>query len=452
MTERSVVSVVLAAGASTRMRSQKSKLLHEILGRPIVHWAADQAGWSASKIIFVVGHQKEAIEESLRTHSLSKKISFALQSEPKGTGHAVQMAWPEIEKNSKSQTPIFIMGGDAFLLNRETLEDFISQFEESKAVMSLMTYRLTDPAAYGRIVRNSQGVVERIVEKKDATEEELRINEVNAGFYLVRGGILQEALKSLKNKNKAGEFYLTDLVGFCRKASHLVSTYEIPAEEGLGINTQEELSWVEKILQRRINSFWMAQGVRMQSPESIWIDSDVQLSPDVTLEPGVILKGKTRIESEVLIRAYSVVHDSTIGRGSDIGPFARLRPGSILDEKVHIGNFVEVKKSHLRKGVKAGHLTYLGDAEIDVESNIGAGTITCNYDGFQKHQTKIGREVFIGSNTSLVAPVSVGDGAIVGAGSVISKNVQAQSIAIERSDQRELKDAASRFRSKRVKK
>lgn len=464
MSER--VSIVLAAGASTRMKSETSKLLHEVLGRPVIHWAFDQALWAAQKILMVVGHQRENIMRALDPLSSQAELRFAVQAEAKGTGHAVQCAIAEMEDFCSEDADIFIMGGDAFLLHRENLETFIADHEAKKAPLSLMTNFLNDPGAYGRIVRNSQGAIEAIVEKKDANAEQLKIREVNAGFYLVKFSILKEALKNLSNQNKSGEFYLTDLVSFCRKNGHLISTFEISPEEGLGINTQAELSLVERILRNRVNDWWMSQGVRMRDPSTTWVDSDVQLAPDVFLEAGVVLKGKTQIRSGVQIGSYAVIENSEIsersiiqayshisgarlGAQTTVGPFARLRMGTILEKEVHIGNFVEVKKSHLHEGVKAGHLAYLGDADIGKNSNIGAGTITCNYDGFSKHETKIGENVFIGSNSSLVAPVQIDPGAIVGAGSVITKKVSANAIVVERAEQREIAEGATRMRERK---
>lgn len=461
-----IVSCVLAAGASTRMKSSRSKLLHEVLGRPVCHWALDQAQWIGDSIVFVVGHQRDEVEKSLKSAQAQRPLKFAHQDKPLGTGHAVQCALAEIESLGGPQASVFIMGGDAFLLERESLEAFAHQHFSSGSRLSLMTSYFEQPGAYGRIIRNSSGQVEAIVEKKDATADQLKIKEVNAGFYLVSLQILKAALQGLSNSNKAGEFYLTDLVSFCRRSGHLVSAFLIQQEECLGINNQMELAQASRVMQTRINAFWMSQGVQMLSPETTWIDSNAQLSADVTLEPGVIIKGESKIFELARIGAYSVVENSDVGPGSileayshlkearlkrhcHVGPFVRMRPGTVCEDNVHLGNFVETKKARLGRGVKAGHLTYLGDAEIGPESNIGAGTITCNYDGILKHETTIGEKVFIGSNTSLVAPVRVGAGAMVGAGSVITKDVSPGAIAVERAEQREVAGGAERFRSKK---
>ncbi len=460
------VSVILAAGASTRMKSRRSKLLHSVLGRPLIHWSIDLAGWISDKIVAVVGHQKEELIAAIEPLNAENSFRFAIQAQALGTGHAVQCAWKEIEEVSTPESMVFIMAGDAFLLKRESLEAFVEHHQATKAQLSVMTFESRDPGAYGRILRNSQGQIERIIEKKDATADQLKIREVNSGFYLVNRAILQEALKSLDNKNQAKEFYLTDLVPFCRKVGHLVQTFLISEEEGLGVNTQNDLAMVTRIMRDRINEWWMLNGVHMQAPETTWIETDVQLAPDVTIAPGVLIKGRSKIQSGVQLGAYSVIEDCEIGESvvvepyshlhqakvgaeSRVGPFARLRPGAQLDRRVHIGNFVEVKKSHMSEGSKANHLAYIGDAEVGRESNIGAGTITCNYDGISKHPTKIGDRVFIGSNTSLVAPVEIATGAMVGAGSVISKNVPADALAVERADQRVIEQGAAKFRQRK---
>ncbi len=469
MSNPSVVSIILAAGASKRLKSKKSKLLHSALGRPLIDWAVDQAANISKSIVVVVGHQRE--EVCARIDSIKKDLAvyFAHQTEQKGTADAVQVALQALPSSIDPNTPIFIMGGDSVLLTRETLLNFQTDFVAKKAVLSVITTRVQDPSAYGRILRNPQGGIDKIVEAKDCSPDQLLIDEINTGFYLIGLAQLKEALKEIGNQNRSREFYLTDLVELCRKRGWFVATYLCPTDEAHGVNTREDLARVDEVLRRRTNSYWMSQGVSLIDPLSIRIESSVFLESDTLLEPGVHLKGLTRIGEGSRVGAYSVLEDvkvgtnvqieaychlkeSELGDAATIGPFARLRPGSKLEEEVHIGNFVEVKKSRLRKGVKAGHLSYLGDADIGENSNIGAGTITCNYDGFSKHTTLIGKEVFVGSNTSLVAPVKLGDGAIVGAGSVISKDVGAGGLAYERSDQTVISDGAKRFRDKRKKK
>jgi len=466
---KEAIAIVLAAGASTRMKSKTSKLLYPILGFKMVEWAILQARSIAERVIVVVGHQREALQKCVREAFPSEAIEFALQAEARGTADAVRSAVPILEKlGANENTPLFIMGADSILLKPESLQNFYRLHTESRAVLSLMTTQTTAPNAFGRILRSSQGSIEAIVELKDATPEQTALTEVNAGFYLVQNNRLAEALASVSDKtNKAKEFYLTDLVAIARKQGWLVQTVSIEEAEAAGVNTQVELSAAAKTLQRRINSVWMERGVRLLDPETTWIDAQVQLEGDVEVGANVHLEGKTRIHSGSRIASNSIVRDcdvgsgvvvesfchlegAKLGRSAKVGPFARLRPGTVLEGDVHIGNFVEIKKSTLKQGVKAGHLSYLGDATVGEESNIGAGTITCNYDGFAKNETVLGKNVFVGSNTSLVAPVEVGDGAIIGAGSVITDNISTDSLAFERSEQQEIKEGAKRFRIKRT--
>jgi bifunctional UDP-N-acetylglucosamine pyrophosphorylase/glucosamine-1-phosphate N-acetyltransferase len=463
-----VISVVLAAGASTRMKSSTSKLLQSVLGRTIIQLALEQASAITDSLVVVLGHQREEVETEIKKCASSKlKIKFALQEKLIGTADAVKAALKSLE-GADPQSDIFIMGADSGLLKKESLLSFKKEHETSKAVLSLLTAAAPLPNSYGRILRNSQGTIEAIIEAKDASPEQLMITEFNTGFYLVKLFALREALTSVSNKNQSKEFYLTDIVSYGRKQGWVIQAECIALEEAAGINTQADLAEFSEILQRRINNSWMEKGVRLLDPKSTFIDFDVQLAADTVIEAGVHLRGKTRLASGVHIGAHAILSnvevgantkieglshlvDCKIGKDSSVGPFARIRGGAVLENDVHIGNFVEIKKSHLKSGVKSGHLAYLGDAEIGSDTNIGAGTITCNYDGFKKHGTKIGENVFIGSNSSLVAPVEIGKDAIIGAGSVITKNVAAGSLAVERAEQRELKDGAKKFRAKRSK-
>jgi bifunctional UDP-N-acetylglucosamine pyrophosphorylase/glucosamine-1-phosphate N-acetyltransferase len=463
------ISILLAAGASTRMKSKQSKLLHPVLERPIIDWAVDQASYFGEKAVIVVGHQREDIEK--RASLVAPKgleVLFAHQKEQKGTADAVRTALEAISNVSDDAADIFIMGADSVLLRNETLAAFAKEFQQKKSVLSLMTARIPFQNAYGRIVRDSHGNIERIVEVKDATSSELRIEETNAGFYLITLKALREALALISNHNKSKEFYLTELVSIARSKSWLVTTHEITPEESFGVNNRADLALADRVLKLRTNLSWMEKGVTMIDPETIRIGPFVQLSSDVVLETSVQLLGKTHIASDVTIGSHTIVESSKVGEGTrveafchlkevevhkqcTIGPYARLRPGTVLDDGVHIGNFVEIKKSQLAKGVKAGHLSYIGDATIGAESNIGAGTITCNYDGFSKFETKIGKNVFVGSNSALVAPLKLGDGVIVGAGSVITKDVAKDALVLERSEQIEKRGRAKIFRENRKK-
>lgn len=465
---KSRVSIVLAAGASTRMKSKTSKLLHSILGRPIAEWAFRQARWVSPQIVFVVGHQRENSEKVLQPLiEEGVEISFALQEQQRGTADAVRAALEQLTHLDGASTNVFIMPGDAVLLRRETLDALMKNHEQSQAVLTLLTAHWAEPGAYGRVIRDSVGAPEKIVEVKEATEAEKAVPEVNSGFFMVQLSALREGIEEIMSRSSTAEFYLTDLVQVFRKKGYLIRAEVLRDRlEMSGVNSPSDLALAQKIVQRRINEGWMNAGVRMTDPEQTWIEPEVQLEADVALETGVHLKGRTtvaaeshigpyailencEISSQVRVEAFCHLRDAKVGRQSVVGPFARLRLGAELSEKVHIGNFVEVKKSKLEKGVKANHLTYLGDAEVGEDSNIGCGTITCNYDGFQKHSTKIGARVFVGSNTSFVAPVTIGSDAIVGAGSVITKDVPAEALAVERADQKTIPSGAKRFRSRR---
>lgn len=445
-----VISVVLAAGASTRMKSSRSKLLHSLMGETIAFRAYRLArSISDADPIFVLGHQRDEIVEDL--NSKGAQFQECLQENPLGTADAVRKALPHLEKYS-DEALVFIMPGDAILLQEASLQIFKDQHVRAQAQLSLMSFELPNPGSYGRVVRDQQSRVRKIVEFKNASEEEKRICELNSGFYLVRLDRLISALEKISKNEQTLEYYFTDIVELIASESGLVQSLLLqdPAE-CLGINTQLDLSVARMVMRNRINTRWQLLGVEMEDPQTTFVDESVELSPDVFLGAGVHLKGKTRVQGPSKIEAYSVIQDSEIGPRCEVGPFARLRPGTRLESDVKVGNFVEAKKSRFGRGSKAGHLSYLGDTEVGDGANIGAGTITCNYDGVSKYETKIGKNVFVGSNTSLVAPVVLGDSSIVGAGSVITKDVQAESLAISRAEQSESAGGATRFRAKKKK-
>jgi len=469
-----IISVVMAAGASTRMRSPLSKLLHPLLGYSIVERAWNQASFISSDICMVVGHQRDELRKSLESywetsgHLEGKKCHWVVQDPPLGTGDALRKALGALEKEG-DEAQVFIMGGDAVLLRPTTIRDFFQNHFQTKSVLSFLTAHFQPNNAYGRVVRDAQGNVQKIVEAKNASPQELQLTEINAGFYLCSLGLLREALSKITANAKTGEFYITDMVEFARQKNLLVTAAVLmDATESLGINTQEDLFMARRVLQNRINQRWMLEGVRMDDPSTTWIDECVEMQAPAYLEMGVQLRGQTKIQSGTRVGSYSIVEDSYLGEDSvieafshlkeaqvgsqsQVGPYARLRAGSELGEKVKIGNFVEVKKSKFARGSKANHLSYVGDTQVGEDSNIGAGTITCNYDGFDKHKTQIGKNVFIGSNSSLVAPVELGDGAMVGAGSVITKSLPAHSLGLTRSEQRVLSEGGRKFRERRKK-
>ncbi|MFD3006046.1 bifunctional UDP-N-acetylglucosamine diphosphorylase/glucosamine-1-phosphate N-acetyltransferase GlmU [Thermus tengchongensis] len=446
--------VILAAGQGTRMKSRLPKVLHPLLGKPMLAYAVETAlALSPEKLVVVVGHGGEEVAAALRDYP----VAVAWQKEQLGTAHALLQAEPFLQGFSG---PVLVTQGDTPLLRPETLKGLLVKVQEG-AGMALLTVELPDPTGYGRILRQGEEVLGN-VEEKDASPEIRAIREVNAGAYAF-DGLLFTALKEVRNENAAREYYLPDLIAIYRAHGRKVVAVKGVADEALGVNTREELARVEGVLLSALRREWMRKGVRMILPESIYLEPTVELAPDVTLWPGVVLKGQTRIgegaevgpyavledtvlEPRARVLAHTVAQGAVIGRGADAGPFARLRPGAVLREGVHVGNFVEVKNSLLHPGVKAGHLAYLGDAEVGEGANIGAGVITANYDGKRKHKTLIGKGAFIGSNAVLVAPVKVGDGAMVGAGSVITHEVPEDALAVARGRQRNIEGYARRKR------
>ncbi len=450
--------VVLAAGKGTRMKSRLPKVLHPLLGRPLV-WYAAQAGLEAGadRVVVVVGHGAAEVAAALQPLG----VETALQREQLGTAHALASARDAL---AGWEGPVVVTMGDAPLITAKTLRG-LAEALPPQGGMAMLTFEPADPAHYGRVLRGPDGSVARVVEYKDATDAEKAISEVNSGVYAFDGNVW-EFLSEIDRDNAAGEYYLPDLIGVYQKHGLEVRAFKAAdAAELLAVNDRAQLAEVEKVLLHRLRERWMKAGVRMIMPETIYLEPDVELAPDVTLEPGVMLKGKTRIAGGASVGAYSIVRDSELAAGAEVrphsvlegarleagavaGPFARLRPGTVLEEGAFVGNFVEVKKSRLGPGVKAGHLAYLGDAEVGAGTNVGAGTITANYDGEQKHPTIIGPRAFIGSNSVLIAPVRIGAEATVAAGSAINQDVPPGALAIARGRQRNIEGWAERRRRK----
>lgn len=447
--KREVCALVLAAGLGKRMHSRSSKLLHQVAGRPMVrHVIEATRSAGVGQAVVIIGNQAEEVRRAVGDGD--KRLAFAFQKEQRGTGHAVLCA----ERHLRGyEGDVLILNGDLPAIRPRTLRAFMDFHRASEAPLSLMTTVLEDPRGYGRVIRNYAGDLSRIVEETDATQEERATQEINCGIYLVDAAHLCKPLKRANTNNAQGEIYLTDLIEILHKDGRTVAAYrhEEP-EEVLGVNDRRELAAAARALYRRKARDLMAAGVSFIDPERTYVDAQVEVGRDTLIEPGVMLLGRTTIGEGVQIGTGSRVIDSTIGDGSVIlpycviadagigracrvGPFAHLRPGSQLDEEARIGNFVETKKAHLGKGSKANHLAYLGDAEIGRGVNIGAGTITCNYDGVSKHRTVIEDEVFIGSDTQLVAPVRLKRGAFVGAGSTITRDVPAHGLAVSRARQ-----------------
>ena len=443
-----LAAVVLCAGKGTRMKSEKAKVLHPILGKPICAYPLMRAlELGASPVVPVVGHQAEEVERSIRAHFPTAPLRFALQKDQRGTADAVRSAEAALKDFNGR---VLILYGDVPLVRRETLEALSAAQDKSGGVLSLVSTSPADPTGYGRVIRE-MGKVVRIVEHKDATPEQRQVRECNAGIYLVESSFLWKALANIRSTNAQGEFYLTDLVEMAA-AQGPVGSIDAEFGETAGVNDRVELAARAKELQARINTWHMRNGVTLTDPATTYIEEGVAIGSDTELAPMVTLSGATVVGRNVTVGQGSVLHASSVADGTTIkpytvleearvgercilGPFARLRPGTDLAEEVHLGNFVETKKARLGRGSKANHLAYLGDAKIGSKVNVGAGTITCNYDGVNKHVTELGDGVFIGSDTQLVAPVKVGDGAYVGAGTTVTKDVPSGSLAVSRTPQ-----------------
>jgi bifunctional UDP-N-acetylglucosamine pyrophosphorylase/glucosamine-1-phosphate N-acetyltransferase len=438
--------VIMAAGLGTRMRSDRAKVLHALGGRPLIaHVCRTALALTPDRLVVIVGHQADEVERAVRdaVGDRARALDFALQAEQLGTGHAVQQA-----AASLSGGTVVVLSGDVPLVEAETLAALLAAHRDGGYAATLLSTRLADPTGYGRIVRGPAGDFRRIVEQRDATEAERALDEINAGIYAFEASLLVPALARLSTANAQGEYYLTDVLGQLVEAGHRVGVmlHEDP-HEVLGVNTRVDLADSETRLRRRTLERLMMAGVTLVDPATTYVDDTVEVGRDTTILPGTILSGATRVGANctigpycqlvdaeladgVLVRAMSVLERARVGAGAQVGPFARLRPGANLGEDVHVGNFVEVKNSTLGRGSKANHLTYLGDAEIGSGCNIGAGTITCNYDGKHKHRTTIEDGVYIGSDTMLVAPVRVGRGSKTGAGAVVTRDVPERSLAV----------------------
>ncbi len=445
-----LAAVVLAAGKGTRMKSRTAKVLHELSGRPLAWFpvrAALEAG--ASPVVVVVGHQAAAVEAALRAALPGAPLRFAVQAEQRGTAHAVLAARRALRGVAG---PIAILSGDTPLLSSATLRRVVQARARARAPLAFATMNLAEPRGYGRVLRDGRGRPARIVEEKDASADQRVIGEVNAGLYCAEAGFLWKALARVGSRNAQGEFYLTDLVALAARRAPAVAV-EVEPLEASGVNDRAELARAGQVLQRRRASALMRAGVTLEDPDHFLCDEGVVVAADVTVEPGVRLRGATRIgpgcrigqgsvltdavlAAGVTVRPYTVIEGpATVGARAMLGPFSRVRPGTELGEDVHLGNFVETKKATLGKGSKANHLAYLGDAVIGAGVNVGCGTITCNYDGEKKHQTRIGDGAFIGSDSILVAPVEVGAGAYTAAGSTVTEDVPPGALALGRAKQ-----------------
>jgi bifunctional UDP-N-acetylglucosamine pyrophosphorylase/glucosamine-1-phosphate N-acetyltransferase len=438
--------VILAAGQGTRMRSKLPKVLHQVGGRSMLaHTIATAENLGAERIIVVYGHGGETVRSTIQ----NEKIEWVEQAERLGTGHAVQQAIPFFSATAEEN--ILILYGDVPLARESTLKALLQQ--QANESMAILTTVLENPQGYGRIVRSPQGNVEKIVEEKDADDEIRKIAEINTGILCASSQSLIKWLSNIDNNNQQQEYYLTDCVGLAVADGKTVEAVicEDPSEV-MGVNNRVHLAEMENVFQARQREMLMINGATLRDPSSVFVEGTVSIGNDIIIEPNVLLRGNVTIgdnvcigmncvitdsiiEAGTIIHPNSVIEDSKIGENCEIGPFARLRPKTELASKVKLGNFVEVKKANIASGSKVNHLSYIGDATIGEKTNIGAGTICCNYDGANKHQTIIGNNVFIGSDTQLVAPVKIDDGATIGAGSTITRDVPAEKLTLSRSKQ-----------------
>jgi len=436
--------LVMAAGLGTRMKSRRAKVLHELAGRPLIaHVVRTAQSLDPRTILVVVGHQAEEVEQAVLAE-VGELASFAIQAQQRGTGDAVESARKQLEN---SDSLILLLSGDVPMIRAETLRKLIEHHRATGAACTILGVRLENPTGYGRIIRDEQGRFEKIVEQKDASEEERLVREINSGIYCFESKDLFEALQRVEPKNQQGEYYLTDVAEILNSGGQKVEvvTHTDPREVS-GINTRAELAEFENLLRRNaIRRLMIEGGVTFIDPSHTYISPEAEIGRDTVIYPDVAIEGKTVIGESCVIRSgaritnsklgdnvtikdHSIIVDSEIASNCSVGPFAHLRMNAALEEKATVGNFVEVKKSRLKRGAKAMHLTYLGDATIGERTNIGAGTVTCNYDGVRKHETIIEDDVKIGSDTMLVAPVRVGSRSVTGAGSVVTKDVPPDSL------------------------
>ena len=438
-------SVILAAGMGTRMKSKMPKVLHTVCGKPLSKWVIDASkAAGADKVCAVVGHKAETVKEVL-----GDVCEFALQAEQKGTGHAVMQAI-DVIKNSKGE--VVILNGDTPLITAETINKAIEYHKNNDNQATVITAILDDATGYGRIVRDNDGSVLKIVEQKDASEEEKKINEVNSGMYVFDAQSLVYALDKITPNNAQGEYYLTDTLEILLSAGKKIGGYAISDNDEIrGINDRVQLNEAEKIMQKRINEYHMRNGVTMRNPESVYIEDGVEIGNDTEICQNVTIKSGTKIGSDCVIGSGSmldraVIHDgvdvfssvileSEVDEGTHVGPFAYIRPNCHVGKEVKVGDFVELKNSNIDDGTKISHLTYIGDSDVGKRVNFGCGTVTCNYDGKKKYRTTIGDDCFVGCNTNFVSPINVGDGVYIAAGSTITEDIPENSLSIARARQ-----------------
>ena len=439
-------SYILAAGHGSRMRSDMAKPLHKVGGKSMLGWVIETAHGAGSDAVCVITAPKhDQIESYLGDHY--PNVTTAKQAQALGTGHAAQTAFEAIGSHGQ---PILVLFGDTPLITAETCQRMA---EAIKGGADLCVLGMTDPdpTGYGRLITNPDGALIAIIEEADANAEQKQITAVNAGVMAFSPELAEACLNKLSNDNAQGEYYLTELVKIATSQNRPITVVMADKSEVQGVNSRADLAAIEAALQQRLRDAAMAMGVSMQAPETVFLSADTIIEQDVIFEPHIVIEQGCHIKSKARIRAFSHLEGAEVGEGAIIGPYARLRPGAKLGKSVKIGNFVEVKKAIFEDGAKANHLSYIGDARVGAGANIGAGTITCNYDGYDKFKTDIGKGAFIGSNTALVAPVTIGDGAIIGAGSTITKNVSQNDLALSRAAHKVLAEGGAKFRARKDK-
>lgn len=437
---QSRAAIILAAGQGTRMKSKTVKVLHAVGGRSMLSWTVDLArSCKADRIVTVYGAHSPAVRDAAQALG----TATALQDPPRGTGHAVLAAREALEG---VEGDAIVLYADTPLITTATVERVFAALEDGASV-AVLGFEPEDPAAYGRLILDADGHLDRIVEYKDASEAERAVRLVNSGVLAAPAPLLLDLLSQVGNDNANGEYYLTDVVGLARGRGLKAAVVKAPADEVLGVNSRLDLANAEAAFQSRMRiHMMMHNGVTLVAPETVFFAYDTVIARDVVVEPNVVFGPGVRIEEDAVIHAFSHLEGAHVRSGASVGPYARLRPGADLGAGAKVGNFVEVKKSQLGEGAKVSHLTYIGDASIGANANIGAGTITCNYDGYDKHRTVVGEGAFIGSNTCLVAPVSVGAGAFTGTGTVITEDVPDDALALARTPQTVKPGWAARFR------
>lgn len=462
---RPLTAIILAAGEGKRMRSSIPKVTHQVAGRPMIAWVIHALRpLGCDRIVVVVGVGKEYVMEKVEAHiPIGSEVHFVDQGEPLGTGHATKVAleWLE-QKFPEPGGQVLVVNGDTPLVSAETLAELVVYNEESDAAATVLTAQLDDPSGYGRVIRDESGRVVRIVEDRDCGPDEAAISEVNAGFYCFERSALKAALAELRAENSQSEYYLTDTVERLVEAGMSVHAIDAPTEEVLGVNTRADLAEAEALMRARINRMHMARGVTIVDPATTYVGVEVSIGSDTVVYPGTVLEGETSIGERCKIGPFVRITDSVLGPGCTVsfcvivesqlgadvmvGPFAHLRKGTKLADRVHIGTSVETKESYVGPGSKIPHLSYVGDAEVGAEVNIGAGTITCNFDGESKHRTVIEDHAKVGSDTMLVAPVRIGKGAYTAAGSAITSDVPPGALGVARARQRNVADWVRRRR------